>query len=96
MRVHTAFDLLAGRLTQIKVTDCHEGEHLEIFDLQKGDLVVSKGDVSRGVQVPPNLVIGKIISVNKQTSNLFQTAQVQSLVDVSRLERVFVWTINGK
>ncbi len=37
MRVHTAFDLLAGRLTQIKVTDCHEGEHLEIFDLQKGE-----------------------------------------------------------
>ena len=25
-RVHTAFDMLAGRLTQIKVTDCHEGE----------------------------------------------------------------------
>jgi hypothetical protein len=36
-RVHTAFDLLAGRLTQIKVTDCHEGEHLEIFDLQQGE-----------------------------------------------------------
>jgi hypothetical protein len=39
-RVHTAFDLLAGRLTQIKVTDCHEGEHLEVFDLSSGDLVV--------------------------------------------------------
>jgi hypothetical protein len=26
MRVHTAFDLLTGRLTQVKVTDCHEGE----------------------------------------------------------------------
>jgi hypothetical protein len=25
-RVHTAFDLLAGRLTQLKVTDQHEGE----------------------------------------------------------------------
>jgi hypothetical protein len=40
-RVHTAFDLLAGRLTQLKVTDCHEGEHLELFDLQQGDLVVT-------------------------------------------------------
>ncbi len=39
-RVHTAFDLLAGRLTQLKVTDCHEGEHLEIFELQKGDVIV--------------------------------------------------------
>jgi Transposase DDE domain len=40
-RVHTAFDLLAGRLTQLKVTDQHEGEHLEVFELQAGDLVVT-------------------------------------------------------
>lgn len=31
-RVHTAFDLLAGRLTQVKVTDYKEGEHLEVFE----------------------------------------------------------------
>lgn len=40
-RVHTAFDLLAGRLTQLKVTDQQEGEHLEVFDLQPGDLVIT-------------------------------------------------------
>jgi hypothetical protein len=40
-RVHTAFDLLAGRLTQLKVTDRHEGEHLEVFELQAGDVVVT-------------------------------------------------------
>ncbi len=40
-RVHTAFDLLAGRLTQLKVTDTHEAEHLEVFDLQAGDVVVT-------------------------------------------------------
>jgi hypothetical protein len=40
-RVHTAFDLLAGRLTQLKVTDQQEGEHLEVFDLQAGDLVIT-------------------------------------------------------
>ncbi len=40
-RVHTAFDLLAGRLTQLRVTDQQVGEHLEIFDLQEGDLVVT-------------------------------------------------------
>ena len=40
-RVHTAFDLLAGRLTELKVTDTHEAEHLEVFDLQAGDLVVT-------------------------------------------------------
>jgi hypothetical protein len=40
-RVHTAFDLLAGRLSQLKVTDQSVGEHLEIFELQEGDLVVT-------------------------------------------------------
>lgn len=41
MRVHTAFDLLAGRLSQLKVTDQSEAEHLEVFELQEGDLVVT-------------------------------------------------------
>jgi hypothetical protein len=41
MRVHTAFDLLSGQLTQVKVTDDKEGEHLEVFDLKCGDLVVT-------------------------------------------------------
>lgn len=40
-RVHSAFDLLAGRLTQVKVTDTHEAEQLEVFDLKRGDLVVT-------------------------------------------------------
>lgn len=40
-RVHTAFDLLAGRFTQLRVTDHHVGEQLELFDLQAGDLVVT-------------------------------------------------------
>ena len=39
-RVHTAFDLLAGRLTQLKVTDRQVGEQLEVFELQAGDLVI--------------------------------------------------------
>ena len=40
-RVHTAFDLLAGRLTELRVTDQHVGEQLELFDLHAGDLVVT-------------------------------------------------------
>lgn len=40
-RVHTAFDLLAGRFTQLQVTDYHVAEHLELFDLRPGDLVVT-------------------------------------------------------
>src|SRR5258708_33786004 len=56
-RVHTAFDLLAGRLTQVKVTDCHEGEHLEVFDLQKGDLVVT--DPANGLRKRIVFVVSK-------------------------------------
>jgi len=61
MRVHTAFDLLAGRLTQIKVTDCHEGEHLEIFDLQKGDLVVT--DRANGLRKRVVFVLSKLADI---------------------------------
>ena len=60
-RVHTAFDLLAGRLTQIKVTDCHEGEHLEIFDLQKGDLVVT--DRANGLRKRIAFVLSKFADI---------------------------------
>ena len=40
-RVHTAFDLLTGRLSQLRVTDSHVAERLELFELQEGDLVIS-------------------------------------------------------
>jgi hypothetical protein len=56
-RVHTAFDLLAGRLTQVKVTDYKEGEHLEIFDLGPGDLVVT--DRANGLRERVAYVVGK-------------------------------------
>jgi hypothetical protein len=60
-RVHTAFDLLAGRLTQIKVTDCHEGEHLEVFDLQQGDLVVT--DRANGLRKRIAFVLSKCADI---------------------------------
>src|SRR5258706_10204247 len=61
MRVHTAFDLLAGRLTQVKVTDCHEGEHLEVFELQKGDLVVT--DRANGLRQRIVFVLSKLADI---------------------------------
>lgn len=60
--------------------------------LNSGDLVVTKGDSGNGVEIPANLVVGKIASINKQNSSLFQSAQLESLVDVSSLEMVFVMT----
>lgn len=59
--------------------------------LQRGDIVITKGDVAaNGQGYPPNLVVGKIVSVSKSPSDLFQTAQVQSLVKFSSLKIVFV------
>jgi hypothetical protein len=60
-RVHTAFDLLAGRLTQLKVTDQHEGEHLEVFDLQKGDLVIT--DRANGLRTRIAFVLSKLADI---------------------------------
>lgn len=59
--------------------------------LKNGDMVESKGDTDdHGVGVPPGLVIGKILAVHKRSSSLFQTADVESLLDFSRLETVFI------
>lgn len=59
--------------------------------LEKEDLVITKGDVSeKGSGYPPDLVIGKIVAVHKRASDLFQVAEVQSLVNFSKLKMVFV------
>lgn len=56
-----------------------------------GDTVVTKGDMNEnGVGYPPNLVVGKITSVDKTQSSLFQSAQVKSLIDFTKLSTVFV------
>jgi rod shape-determining protein MreC len=61
--------------------------------LEKNDLVVTKGDEDlQGNGYPPQLIVGKIISVDKQASSLFQTAQIESLVDLSQVRIVFVIT----
>lgn len=61
MRAHTAFDLLTGRLTQVKVTDDKEGEHLEVFDLQEGDLVVT--DRANGLRQRVAFVVSKLAHI---------------------------------
>jgi len=40
-RVHTAFDLLGGRLAEVLVTDEHQGENWNRFAVQPGDLFMS-------------------------------------------------------
>jgi rod shape-determining protein MreC len=59
--------------------------------LEKNDIVVTKGNLDmQGHGFPPKLIVGKIISIDKQASSLFQSAKIQSLVDVSNLRMVFV------
>jgi rod shape-determining protein MreC len=60
--------------------------------LVKGDLVMTKGDLNeKGEGYPPDLVIGKIVSVDKKPSALFQKAEVQSFVNFKNLSTVFVF-----
>jgi len=48
-RVHLGYDLLAGRLLDVKVSDRHTAEGFTLFDLQTGDVVVAdRGYCRRG------------------------------------------------
>jgi rod shape-determining protein MreC len=59
--------------------------------LQKQDTVLTKGDVNaQGIGIPPNLVVGEIISVSKFPSDLFQKADIKAKVDFSKLTKVFI------
>ena len=62
--------------------------------LNVGDIVVTKGDLNEsGVGLPSDLVVGKISSVDRRPSNLFQSAEIQSLIDITKLTTVFVLQI---
>lgn len=60
-------------------------------NLKPSDLVLTNGDTSlNGNGYPPDLVVGKILSVDKKASSLFQRAEVSSFIDFSRITTVFV------
>jgi rod shape-determining protein MreC len=59
--------------------------------LKPSDLVLTNGDTSLdGAGYPPDLVVGKIISVDKKASSLFQRAEVSSFIDFSKIITVFI------
>lgn len=61
--------------------------------IKAGELVLTKGSVnSNGVGIPPDLIVGKIISVDKNPSELFQKAEIASFIDFANLSTVFVYT----
>lgn len=61
------------------------------LSIKKGDIVLTKGDKDEsGNGYPPDLVIGKITSLEKKSSDLFQKAKVRSAVDFTNLKIVFI------
>jgi len=59
--------------------------------LENEAVVVTKGDMSvSGEGLPPGLIVGKIVSIKRQASNLFQSAEVMSFVDFEKLEIGFI------
>lgn len=55
------------------------------------ETVSTKGSLNeKGLGFPPDLIIGKIVSVDKKASNLFQSAKLKSLLDFSRLDIVYI------
>jgi rod shape-determining protein MreC len=59
--------------------------------LEKDDLILSKGSVREdGLGIPPGLVVGKILSFEKKSSSLFQTAEIVNLSDITKIDTVFV------
>jgi cell shape-determining protein MreC len=54
-------------------------------------LVLTNGDVGlNGSGFPPDLIVGKITSIEKKPSALFQKAEVESFLDFSKITAVFV------
>jgi rod shape-determining protein MreC len=60
-------------------------------NLQKGDMVLTAGNVNEnGAGFLPNLIVGKIQNVSKNASDLFQKAEIQSLLSLTKINMVFV------
>lgn len=57
--------------------------------VQPGDLVMTSG---LGGNYPANIVIGQVVTVRSEASELFQTASVQPAVDFSQLAIVLIIT----
>lgn len=59
--------------------------------LEPLDLVLTKGELTfEMLGFPPDLIVGKIASLDKKPSALFQSAKLKSLIDFSRLLTVFI------
>ena len=55
--------------------------------VKKGDRVITSG---LGGLYPKGILIGTIVEVRVQPHELFQTASIETAVDLSRMEEVFI------
>ena len=67
------------------------GNVLQSDDIKASDILVTKGsqDMS-GRGIPPDLIIGRIASVEKKPSEIFQKGKVESPLGFSSLAEVFI------
>lgn len=60
-------------------------------NIKVNDIVTTKGDLDiNGIGYPPELVVGKIVSIDKNPSSLFQRAKVESFINFGTFSAVFV------
>lgn len=67
------------------------GNVIQSQNLKISDILVTRGEQGDdGVGFPPDLIVGKLISVSKKPSEVFQKGEVQSPLDFSSLSTVFI------
>jgi rod shape-determining protein MreC len=93
----TSFTAQTSKTAAVGIVKAQDGgiitfDNVVLTDkLEKNDVVVTKGSLNiHGKGYPSGLIVGKIVSIDKQASSLFQSAKIQSPVDVSQLRIVFV------
>jgi rod shape-determining protein MreC len=59
------------------------------FPVEEGELVITSG---LGGKFPENLVVGRVVSVERNEAELFQRAVVQPAADFNAIEMVFIVT----
>jgi hypothetical protein len=75
-RLHIAVDLVKLHLIHIEVTDKHQGEHLDYYPLQEGDVVL----MDRGYNQPKTLIeqvkkgVSVVLRYNPHSMNLYDEA----------------------
>ncbi|MDP2649477.1 MAG: rod shape-determining protein MreC [bacterium] len=61
--------------------------------LETGDIVITKGDLdTNSLGLPGGLAVGKILSIEKKPSALFQIAKIGNPLDFSKIDTVFIIT----